>query len=152
MPFTLYDATVANFQQGLAALDAILSRAPAHFAQQGTPLGEIVEARLAPDMLPFSFQVVSAAHHSMGALNAARDGLFKPPVPPPGVDFAGLQALAASLDGAFGAAVQMILSARGRVIVSGMGKSGHIARKIAATRSRTSGEASSNPLHSRDSR
>lgn len=93
MPFTLYDATVANFQQGLAALDAILSRAPAHFAQQGTPLGEIVDARLAPDMLPFSFQVVSAAHHSMGALNAARDGLFKPPSPPPGVDFAGLQAL-----------------------------------------------------------
>ncbi|WP_444453707.1 KpsF/GutQ family sugar-phosphate isomerase [Rhodobacter capsulatus] len=49
------------------------------------------------------------------------------------IEIAGLQALAASLDGAFGAAVQMILSARGRVIVSGMGKSGHIARKIAAT-------------------
>lgn len=49
------------------------------------------------------------------------------------IEIAGLQALAESLDGAFGAAVQMILSARGRVIVSGMGKSGHIARKIAAT-------------------
>lgn len=49
------------------------------------------------------------------------------------IEIAGLTALAASLDGAFGAAVQMILSARGRVIVSGMGKSGHIARKIAAT-------------------
>lgn len=49
------------------------------------------------------------------------------------IEIAGLQALAASLDGAFGAAVQLILSARGRVIVSGMGKSGHIARKIAAT-------------------
>lgn len=49
------------------------------------------------------------------------------------IEIAGLTALAESLDGAFGAAVQMILSARGRVIVSGMGKSGHIARKIAAT-------------------
>ena len=49
------------------------------------------------------------------------------------IEIAGLTALAESLNGAFGAAVQMILSARGRVIVSGMGKSGHIARKIAAT-------------------
>jgi hypothetical protein len=95
MPFSLYDATVANFQQGLAALDAILGRAQTHFQQQGTPLGEIVDARLAPDMLPFSFQIVSAAHHSMGALGAARQGLFKPPSPADGLDFAGLQALIA---------------------------------------------------------
>ncbi len=44
-----------------------------------------------------------------------------------------LVALSASLDGAFTAAVDLILQSRGRVIVSGMGKSGHIARKIAAT-------------------
>ena len=49
------------------------------------------------------------------------------------IEIAGLQALAESLDGAFGKAVELILGARGRVIVSGMGKSGHIARKIAAT-------------------
>jgi arabinose-5-phosphate isomerase len=41
--------------------------------------------------------------------------------------------LADTLDGAFTAAVEMILKAEGRVIVSGMGKSGHVARKIAAT-------------------
>ena len=46
---------------------------------------------------------------------------------------AGLNALADALDDNFGVAVEVILSARGRVIVSGMGKSGHIARKIAAT-------------------
>ncbi|MBC2834974.1 KpsF/GutQ family sugar-phosphate isomerase [Paragemmobacter straminiformis] len=44
-----------------------------------------------------------------------------------------LTLLADSLDAAFSAAVQTILQANGRVIVSGMGKSGHIARKIAAT-------------------
>jgi arabinose-5-phosphate isomerase len=49
-----------------------------------------------------------------------------------------IRALAESLDGAFTAAVDRIeaLATRrtgGRVIVSGMGKSGHIARKIAAT-------------------
>jgi arabinose-5-phosphate isomerase len=37
------------------------------------------------------------------------------------------------LDESFAAAVEVILQAQGRVIVSGMGKSGHIARKIAAT-------------------
>ncbi|MFV0245104.1 MAG: SIS domain-containing protein, partial [Qingshengfaniella sp.] len=44
-----------------------------------------------------------------------------------------LHLLARSMDDGLIAAVQMILAAEGRVIVSGMGKSGHIARKIAAT-------------------
>jgi arabinose-5-phosphate isomerase len=46
---------------------------------------------------------------------------------------AGLRALAASLDGAFAGAVALLGGASGRVVVTGMGKSGHIARKIAAT-------------------
>ncbi|MDO5704719.1 MAG: KpsF/GutQ family sugar-phosphate isomerase [Paracoccus sp. (in: a-proteobacteria)] len=50
-----------------------------------------------------------------------------------GVEAAGLAALAEGLDQAFDRAVDVILGASGRVIVSGMGKSGHIARKIAAT-------------------
>lgn len=44
-----------------------------------------------------------------------------------------LAMLADSLGDSFGKAVSLILAAEGRVIVSGMGKSGHIARKIAAT-------------------
>ena len=44
-----------------------------------------------------------------------------------------LVALSASLDGGFTRAVDLILASQGRVIVSGMGKSGHIARKIAST-------------------
>lgn len=44
-----------------------------------------------------------------------------------------LDALGKTLDDNFTQAVEMILAAKGRVIVSGMGKSGHIARKIAAT-------------------
>jgi arabinose-5-phosphate isomerase len=46
---------------------------------------------------------------------------------------AGLHALAASLDGAFSRAVAMLAEVSGRVVVSGIGKSGHVARKIAAT-------------------
>jgi len=45
----------------------------------------------------------------------------------------GLDALADSLDGGFTEAVEILLGVRGRVVVSGMGKSGHVARKIAAT-------------------
>ena len=46
---------------------------------------------------------------------------------------AALTALAASLDDSFARAVNLILTTKGRVIVTGMGKSGHIGRKIAAT-------------------
>ncbi|SFR54892.1 arabinose-5-phosphate isomerase [Yoonia tamlensis] len=45
----------------------------------------------------------------------------------------GLTALADGLGDGFAEAVALLLTVRGRVIVSGMGKSGHIARKIAAT-------------------
>jgi arabinose-5-phosphate isomerase len=46
---------------------------------------------------------------------------------------AAIEALSESLNGDFSRAVDTILAVKGRVIVSGMGKSGHIARKIAAT-------------------
>ena len=42
-------------------------------------------------------------------------------------------ALRDQLDGGFVQAVALLLGCRGRVVVSGIGKSGHIARKIAAT-------------------
>jgi len=48
-----------------------------------------------------------------------------------------VQTLAARLDENFLRALDVILCCGGRVIVSGMGKSGHIARKIAATMSST---------------
>ncbi|MGE0153147.1 MAG: SIS domain-containing protein [Reyranellaceae bacterium] len=44
-----------------------------------------------------------------------------------------LHALGAALDGRFGDAVDVLHGVSGRVVVTGMGKSGHVARKIAAT-------------------
>ena len=49
------------------------------------------------------------------------------------IEAAALIGLKSRLDERFVRAVQMVLAARGRVVVSGMGKSGHIGRKIAAT-------------------
>jgi len=49
------------------------------------------------------------------------------------VEAQALNQLEAGLNGEFDRAVEVLLAAKGRVIISGMGKSGHIARKIAAT-------------------
>ena len=45
----------------------------------------------------------------------------------------GLETIAARIDGAFSAACRLLLASHGRVVCTGMGKSGHVARKIAAT-------------------
>jgi arabinose-5-phosphate isomerase len=49
------------------------------------------------------------------------------------IEAASVQQVAARLDGTFLAAVDLLLACSGRVVVSGVGKSGHIGRKIAAT-------------------
>ncbi|MBT8154572.1 KpsF/GutQ family sugar-phosphate isomerase [Epibacterium ulvae] len=49
------------------------------------------------------------------------------------VEAAALAQMGDALPADFAAVVQLILGAKGRVIVSGIGKSGHIGRKIAAT-------------------
>jgi arabinose-5-phosphate isomerase len=61
----------------------------------------------------------------MTDLQVARDVL--------NTEAAGLLSLAASLGDRFGQAIDRIASVTGRVVVSGMGKSGLVARKIAAT-------------------
>ncbi len=53
------------------------------------------------------------------------------------IEAAAVMALAQRMDETFLRALDIILSCEGRVIVSGMGKSGHIARKIASTLSST---------------
>src|SRR5689334_2835359 len=49
------------------------------------------------------------------------------------VEIAALQSLQARLDDSFAQACRLLLACRGRVVCTGMGKSGHVARKIAAT-------------------
>jgi arabinose-5-phosphate isomerase len=54
---------------------------------------------------------------------------------------AGLHALAASLDRSFDRAVALLAGCPGRIVTAGMGKSGHIARKVAATLASTGSPA-----------
>ncbi len=53
------------------------------------------------------------------------------------IEIEGLQALSKALDDKFVQAVDVVAGLKGRLIISGMGKSGHIARKIAATMAST---------------
>ncbi len=53
------------------------------------------------------------------------------------IEAVAVDALKTRINGDFARAVELILSSQGRVIVSGMGKSGHVARKIAATMAST---------------
>lgn len=50
-----------------------------------------------------------------------------------GTEIHALQSVADRLDARFAQACRLMLACRGRVVCTGMGKSGHIARKIAAT-------------------
>jgi arabinose-5-phosphate isomerase len=53
------------------------------------------------------------------------------------IEAGAVAALESRIDGNFAAAVDLIYNAKGRVVITGMGKSGIIARKIAATMSST---------------
>src|SRR3954469_1026129 len=94
MAFSLYDASVANYVQILGAISGCLDKSLAHFREKGIDPAEIVEARLAPDMLPLRFQIVSVIHHSRGAIDGAKSGTFAPPSGiKPDLDYAALQAM-----------------------------------------------------------
>ena len=79
-----------------------------------------VNARTGPQSTPAALAV-----DPVRALALARDVLA--------TEAAAITALSARLGAPFVAAVEMIINCRGRIVVSGIGKSGHIGRKLAAT-------------------
>jgi uncharacterized protein len=92
MSLSLYAATIPNYQQILGAVAGLLVKAEAFCAEKRIAPEDIVQARLAPDMLPFAYQVKSAAVHSLGAIEGVRKGVFSPDMTPPPETFAGLSA------------------------------------------------------------
>jgi len=83
-----------------------------------------------PDAKALKTTTSSFIASALRTLDAERDGIA-----------AVAAAMCDALGASFVAAVEKISSARGRVIVTGMGKSGHIARKIAATLASTGSPA-----------
>jgi len=93
MALSLYDASVANYLQTLGAVGGFLDRGLTFFREQNIDPDTMVEARLAPDMLPLRFQIISVAQHSRGAIEGVQQGVFNPPSSKTPYDYAGLQAL-----------------------------------------------------------
>lgn len=79
MAISFYDAYVPNYVQTLTAVAGFLDRGMAHFSDNNIDPAEIVATRLFPDMLPFQFQIASVVHHSVGAFEGLKVGVFKPP-------------------------------------------------------------------------
>ena len=92
MAISLYDLSVASFLQALGGANIFLERGAAHCKANNIDLDTVVEARLYPDMLPFRFQVLAIAHHSLGAIEGVKKGVFSPP-PGQELNYQGLQML-----------------------------------------------------------
>ena len=95
MALSLYDACVPAFLQTIGAVEGFLAKGAAHFKEKGIDPNSVLEAKLADDMLPFSFQVRSVANHSIGAIRGVKAGQFSPGGPAPTLDYAGHQKLIA---------------------------------------------------------
>ena len=80
---------------------------------------------MTPASLPAADTAAPAAFDAARAIRLARETLD--------IEAAAVRGLGARVGEAFGRAVETMLAVRGRVVVMGMGKSGHVGRKIAAT-------------------
>ena len=92
MGFSLYQAVVPTYLQILNSTIGLVDKVEEHCKTQGIDPSELLNARLAEDMWPFANQVYSVKHHSLGAIEGAKAGLFAPPVSElVPTDFAGLR-------------------------------------------------------------
>jgi hypothetical protein len=91
MATSLYDLSVRSFLQTLGGVESYLDRGLSHCMENNIDPEEIVETRLFPDMLPFRFQLQSVAHHSIGAIEGVKAGVFAPPGDMPPHDYRAMQ-------------------------------------------------------------
>ena len=91
MAFSLYEATIPSYRQILSAVGGLLGKAESYCAEQNLAAEEIIQARLATDMLPFAYQVKATAVHSLGAIEGLRKGVFSPDMTPSPQTFSALK-------------------------------------------------------------
>lgn len=87
---SLYEISVASGLQAVGGVATFLRKGLDHCAKTGLDPATVVDTRLHPDMLPFSYQGVCVNAYSAGAMDAARTGSFPPPGSSDGYDYAGL--------------------------------------------------------------
>ncbi|MFI4909906.1 MAG: DUF1993 family protein [Steroidobacterales bacterium] len=91
MPLSLYAATIPSYRQTLGAVFELVRKGQTFCAEKGIAAPELMQARLAADMLPFAYQVKSTAVHSLGSIEGVRRGVFSPDTTPPPDTFATLE-------------------------------------------------------------
>jgi hypothetical protein len=80
LSLSLYEISIPTYRRGLQNLSSFLDKAEAHARTNGVELSTYTEARLAPDMHPFTRQVQIASDAAKGG--AARlAGIEAPPMP-----------------------------------------------------------------------
>lgn len=93
MAISLYDVSVASFLQTVGAVAGFLERGLAHCQDSGVDPQDIVASRMCEDMFDFRFQVISVAHHSLGAIDGVKAGVFSPGGDQSAQDYPALLAL-----------------------------------------------------------
>ena len=123
MAISLYDVSVTSFLQVLGGVSGFLDKGLAHCQEKGVDPESLVATRLIETMLPFRFQVISVAHHSLGAIEGVQAGVFRPPTQIEPLDYAGLQALVAEArDGLKALTPAAVNALEGRDMVFEMGE------------------------------
>ena len=95
MGVSLYDLSVASYLQGIGGVIGVLEKGLKHCAEHNIDPNTLVETRLHADMFPLQFQIQSVTHHSLGAIEGCKKGLFTPPPQIPAQDYKGLQKMVA---------------------------------------------------------
>jgi hypothetical protein len=90
MAFSLYDVSIPVMIRGLGIMSQYLEQASAFAAENNISPTVLVEARLAPDMLPLAGQVQRASDNAKGAI-ARLTGREMPSFPDNETTFADLQ-------------------------------------------------------------
>ncbi|NVD43468.1 DUF1993 domain-containing protein [Qipengyuania atrilutea] len=92
MAVSLHYAVIPTWLQLLGSAHKLLDKAEAHCDSDTAKERELLETRLADDMLPLAYQFKSCWTHSKLALEAARSGSFSPDMSPYPTTFAALRA------------------------------------------------------------
>lgn len=91
MAISLYEVSVGTYLQLLQSVLGVLAKGEAFMVEQGGTMDDLLQDRLAEDMLPMEFQLRSIVHHSLGCIKGVQAGLFQPPANEPNLDYATLK-------------------------------------------------------------
>ena len=87
MSISLSSVSLSTYIQMVSAASNIIEKAEEFCLENDIDSKDIVEMQLHRDMAPFTFQVFSIVHHSVGAIDALKTGEFGPPKMPDNLSF-----------------------------------------------------------------